>query len=166
MVDILTFLKGSDTPADDQKLFLKAQILFRLIGATDGHAKSFSVFLRPRGSFSITPLYDVLTAQPSLAERQIERKQMRLAMSVGDNRHYRIDQITGHHFVQTSTRARLPKRLIYAAISEIADTAGTAIDRVETMLPKNFPEAIHVSVKTAMEQRLNNLALTAQISGT
>ncbi len=38
IVDILELLKGGDTPAEDQKLFLKAQILFWLIGATDGHA--------------------------------------------------------------------------------------------------------------------------------
>ena len=160
MVDILTFLKGSDTPADDQKLFLKAQILFWLIGATDGHAKNFSVFLRPGGSFSMTPLYDVLTAQPSLDARQIERKQMRLAMSVGDNRHYRIDQILGRHFVQTSERAGLPKTLVQSAIGEIADAAGTAIDRIETTLPNDFPEAIHASVKAAMEKRLDSLGTT------
>lgn len=160
MVDILTFLKGSDTPADDQKLFLKAQILFWLIGATDGHAKNFSVFLRPGGSFSMTPLYDVLTAQPSLDARQIERKQMRLAMSVGDNRHYRIDQILGRHFVQTSERAGLPKTLVQSAIGEIADVAKTAIDRIETMLPNDFPEAIHASVKAAMEKRLYSLDAT------
>lgn len=157
MVDILNFLKGSDTPADDQKLFLKAQILFWLIGATDGHAKNFSVFLRPGSSFSMTPLYDVLTAQPSLDARQIERKQMRLAMSVGDNKHYRIDQIHARHFAQTSDRAGLPKTLFHSVISEIADTAKTAIDHVETSLPQDFPEAIHLSVKTAMEKRLNGL---------
>lgn len=160
MVDILTFFKGSDTPADDQKLFLKAQILFWLIGATDGHAKNFSVFLRPGGSFSMTPLYDVLTAQPSLDARQIERKQMRLAMSVGDNVHYRIDQILGRHFVQTSERAGLPKTLIHSAIGEIADAARTAIDQIETTLPDDFPDAIHASVKTAMEQRLDSLVIT------
>ncbi|RCK43650.1 toxin HipA [Thalassospira profundimaris] len=160
MVDILTFLRGSDTPADDQKLFLKAQILFWLIGATDGHAKNFSVFLRPGGSFSMTPLYDVLTAQPSLDARQIERKQMRLAMSVGDNRHYRIDQILGRHFVQTSDRAGLPKTLIQSAIDEIADAAGIAIDQIETTLPNDFPEAIHASVKAAMEKRLDSLVIT------
>ena len=160
MVDILTFLKGSDTPADDQKLFLKAQILFWLIGATDGHAKNFSVFLQPGGSFSMTPLYDVLTAQPSLDARQIKRKQMRLAMSVGDNRHYRIDQILGRHFVQTSERAGLQKTLVQSAIGEIADVAKTAIDRIETMLPNDFPEAIHASVKAAMEKRLYSLDAT------
>ncbi len=40
-------LKGSDTPEEDQLAFLKTQILFWLIGAPDGHAKNFNVFLIP-----------------------------------------------------------------------------------------------------------------------
>ena len=44
MVEILKLLNSSDVPAEDQKTFLKAQILFWLIGATDGHAKNFSIF--------------------------------------------------------------------------------------------------------------------------
>ncbi len=71
LVHILDLLKGSDSPADDRKTVLKAQILFWLIGATDGHAKNFSIFLRPGGSYGLAPLYDVLTAQPSLDARQI-----------------------------------------------------------------------------------------------
>src|SRR4029077_7923453 len=67
VVDGLNLLKGSDTPAEDQKAFLKAQVLFWLIGATDGHAKNFSIFLGRGGRFKLTPVYDVLTARPSLA---------------------------------------------------------------------------------------------------
>ena len=65
------------------------------MGATDGHAKNFSIFLGPGGRFYLTPLYDVLTAQPSLDDRLIERKQMKLAMSVGTSRHYKIEDISG-----------------------------------------------------------------------
>ncbi|MBT3330834.1 MAG: type II toxin-antitoxin system HipA family toxin, partial [Rhodospirillaceae bacterium] len=97
MLNILNLLKGSDSPAEDQETFLKAQILFWLIGATDGHAKNFSIFLSPGGRFSLTPLYDILTAQPSLSDHQINRKQMKLAMSVGNNRHYRVDTIHARH---------------------------------------------------------------------
>jgi serine/threonine-protein kinase HipA len=111
MGDILNLLKGGDTPAEDQKAFLKSQILFWLIGATDGHAKNFSVFLGRGGRFHMTPFYDVLTAQPSLDNRQIGRKQMKLAMSVGDSRHYKIDDIKGRHFIQTAERAGLPGSL-------------------------------------------------------
>ena len=94
IVEILKFLRGSDTPADDQSRFFKAQILFWLIGATDGHAKNFSVFLRPGGSYSLTPFYDVLTTQPCLDANQIMRRQMKLAMFVGNSRHYRITPAT------------------------------------------------------------------------
>lgn len=157
MIDILTFLKGSDSPADDQKRFLKAQMLFWLIGATDGHAKNFSVFLRPGGGYSLTPFYDILTAQPSLDARQIELKQMKLAMSAGSNRHYRIDEIHARHFIQTADDAGLPKPIVRDAIVEIAEAANQAIARIAPALPAGFPEQIHVSVKAAITARLHSL---------
>ena len=103
IVEIAELLKGSNDPAKDHRTLLKAQLIFWLIGATDGHAKNFSIFLNPGGGFALTPLYDVLSAQPSLDARQIERKQMKLAMSVGSNNHYRIDEIQPRHFVQTGS---------------------------------------------------------------
>jgi serine/threonine-protein kinase HipA len=157
MADILTLLKGSDRPPEDQASVLKAQILFWLIGATDGHAKNFSVFLGPGGSYRLTPLYDVLTAQPSFDARQVEAKQMRLAMSVGGNRHYRINEIAGRHFVQTGEAAGLPRPLIREAIEQMADTAEDALRQVEDALPTDFPEIIHVSVKDAVIGRLKSL---------
>jgi serine/threonine-protein kinase HipA len=38
IVEILEFLKGSDTPAEDQACFFKAHVVFWLIAATDGRA--------------------------------------------------------------------------------------------------------------------------------
>ncbi|MDR3435290.1 type II toxin-antitoxin system HipA family toxin [Telmatospirillum sp.] len=157
MVDILTLLKGSDRPPEDQATVFKAQILFWLIGATDRHAKNFSVFLGPGGSYRLTPLYDVLTAQPSFYARQIEAKQMRLAMSVGGNRHYRIDEIAGRHFVQTGEAAGLPRALIREAIEQMADTAEDTLRQIETVLPAGFPEIIQMSVKDAVINRLKSL---------
>jgi serine/threonine-protein kinase HipA len=162
LVQILDLLKGSDSPADDRKTVLKAQILFWLIGATDGHAKNFSIFLRPGGGYRLTPLYDVLTAQPSLDARQIERKQMQLAMSVGNSNHYRIHEVIGRHFVQTGEAAGLPKTLVRDAIAEIADTAEAALATVEHDLPANFPAAIHDSVKAGVKARLRSLRLTGE----
>jgi HipA-like protein len=158
MVEVLELLKGSDTPAEDFKRFLKAQVLFWLIGATDGHAKNFSVFLGAGGRFRMTPLYDVLTAQPSLRERQVERKQMRLAMSVGDSRHYRMDEIAGRHFVQTAQKARIATALAREVLDEVAGAADAALDAIKKQLPPGFPEKIHVSVKAAIQERLKRIA--------
>jgi serine/threonine-protein kinase HipA len=160
MVAILDLLKGSDTPAEDQMTFVKAQLLFWLLGATDGHAKNFSIYLGSGGSFHLTPLYDVLTAQPSLDSHQIQRKQMKLAMSVGDSRHYRIDQIHARHFVQTGAEAGLPKSLVPDAIEDIAARASDAIASIEKSLPKDFPAFIHESITAAVADRLRSMTIS------
>lgn len=157
MVDILTLLKGSDSPATDQKAFLKAQILFWLIGATDGHAKNFSIFLGQRGSFRLTPIYDVLSAQPSLDAHQIHEKQMKLAMFVGDNRHYAMEYIHGRHFVQTAERAGLPGAIAREALTEVAQETNSALEAIEGQLPPGFPEAIHESVRSGLLCRIKSI---------
>jgi len=158
MTDVLDMLKGSDTPIEDQETFLKAQIIFWLIGATDGHAKNFSVFLSPGGSFRMTPLYDILTAQPAQDASQIERKQMRMAMSVGDRRHYRFDQIHGRHFVQTAQRGGLPKKRAAALIEETAARAPKALETATANLRDDFPPAVVESVSNAVLSRVSRLS--------
>ncbi len=156
MVEIANLLKGSDRPAEDHRTLFQAQLAFWLIGATDGHAKNFSVFLHP-GGYALTPLYDVQTAQPSLDAHQIERRQMKLAMSVGDNRHYRIDEIAARHFFQTADRAGLPKALVRQAIEGVASGMPKAIDQLEAELPAGFPLALHEAVKAGTLARLRVL---------
>lgn len=157
IVPILELLKGSNAPAADQKRFLKAQVMFWLIGATDGHAKNFSLFLEPGGAFTLAPFYDVLTAQPSLDARQIESKQMRLAMSVGTNRHYGMDRIKGHHFLQTVDKAGLPASIAREALDEVTAAADGALSAVEAQLPPDFPPAIPASVGRCLRTRLGRI---------
>ena len=159
IVSILDLLKGSDSAADDQQAFFKAQVIFWLIGATDGHAKNFSIFIRPGATFQLTPLYDVLTAQPSLDSRQIEPKQMKLAMSVGDKNHYRMDTILARHFLQTADKAGMPKMLARSALDDVATSAAAALDQMSKVLPSGFPEVIHDSVSKGVTARLRSLEL-------
>jgi len=160
MGDVLGLLNGSDTPIADQDIFLKAQLVFWLMGATDAHAKNFSLFLSPGGSYRMTPLYDIVTAQGALDARQIERKQMRMAMSVGDSRHYRFDQIHGRHFVQTALRAGLSRKRATDLIEEIAARAPDALEEAANAMPEAFPQALVEAVRTAMMERLGSLTLT------
>jgi serine/threonine-protein kinase HipA len=102
----------------------------------------------------------VLSAQPSLDTGQIRRNQMKLAMSVGENNHYRFDGIHARHFVQTGEEAKLPKRLVRNAIEGIRTQASAAIEQIEGTLPEGFPEEIHASIKAAVTQRLRSLELT------
>lgn len=160
MTDVLGLLMGSDTPMEDQAIFLKAQLIFWLIGATDGHAKNFSVFLSPGGSYRMTPLYDILTAQSALNARQIERQQMKMAMSVGNNRHYRFDQIHGRHFLQTAMRAGLSQTRATDIIEEVADHAAVALEKAAASLPAGFPQELPDSVSAVVRSRLDGLNMT------
>jgi len=157
IASIAKLLLGSDDPQADQLAFFKAQILFWLIGATDGHAKNFSIFLAPGGRYRLTPFYDVLTAQPSLDAHQIRRNQFKLAMSVGNSRRYRIFDIHGRHFVETGRTAGLSAQLIGQAIDEIREDFEHAFSDVEQHLPAHFPEAIHASVAVSARERLRHL---------
>lgn len=159
LVDLLTLLKGADDPARDQRTVLMAQAVFWLIGATDGHAKNFSLFLGPGGRFRLTPLYDILSAQPSAESRQIERKHMKLAMSVGTKAHYRMDSIHARHFMQTAAVAGLPPALVRGVLEEVAETAETAVERVGEALPPGFPEVIHESIRRAVAERRPGLVV-------
>lgn len=161
IVAIAALLEGSDTPLDDRLKLLKAQLAFWLMGATDGHAKNFSVFLHPGGGYSLTPLYDVLSAQPSLDARRIERKQMKLAMSVGDKKHYRIDEIAGRHFLQTGEQMGLSKAIVGKAVVEIASGMTAALAALESELPAGFPQRLNKSMNAAIQARIRLLALGA-----
>lgn len=157
MVEILNLLKGSDQPAEDQKAFLKAQIIFWLIGATDGHGKNFSIYLGQGGRFILTPFYDVLTAQPFFDAHKLQKKEMKMAMSVGSNNHYKMADIQGRHFVQTVQKAGLPDYIAKEALDEIAGMAEKAMQSLEEKLPEDFPAEIHESVIRAVKSRLKSL---------
>lgn len=154
---ILDLLKGSDEPEQDQTQFLKAVIAFWLLGATDGHAKNFSLFLSPGGRFRLTPLYDVISAQPSADAGQIPRNRMKLAMSVGDKRHYVVDTVMPRHFIQTAARAGVGASIVERAFTEIRAAAPGAVEQVRNELPKGYPIPMADSIIGGFENRLRFL---------
>lgn len=157
IIDIISLLQASDESTLDQTALFKAQILFWLIGATDGHAKNFSIFLRPGGGFSLTPFYDVLSAQQAFDANQIPRKSYRLAMSFGKSRKYRILEITGRHFVETGKEAGLGPTIIREVITSVLEDAGAATDKALSEMPVDFSVQIHECIKRAIGSRLGQL---------
>lgn len=154
MYEILELLKGSDTPDEDIAAFLRANILFWLLVATDGHAKNFSIFLTPGGRYRLTPLYDVLSAQPSLDANQIRRKQFKLAMSVGKNRHYALDAVVPRHFVQTARIAGIGAPLVHSLFADLAANALRQASAVAEALPAGFPQDMVDSILGGIAGRL------------
>lgn len=151
---ILNLLQGSDDPEADRRFFLKAQIVFWLLGATDGHAKNFSVFLRPGGRFRLTPLYDVMSVQPAVDASQVRRNQMKLALAVGENRHYVVHEIMPRHFQQTATRSGIPASVVQGIFSELREAEQSAVSKAMDELPAGFPEKLARSIVNGLRARL------------
>ncbi len=160
MRDIIELLKGSDMPEQDIATFMRARILFWMLGATDGHAKNFSITLGPGGRFRLTRLYDVLSAQPSLDAGQIQQKKFKLAMSVGKNRHYPVEEIKPRHFLQTAELAGVGAPLMRAIFEDLGANAVEQTDAVIAALPRNFPDQLVASVRAGVKSRLRLLADT------
>ncbi len=152
---IMDMLKGSDDPLADRITFLKSQLIFWLIGATDGHAKNFSIALGPQGRFRLAPLYDVLTVQPTFDQRHIGHGAFKMSMSVGNNRKYRVLDIHGRHFMETATACGLDRADSIKAIEEVREQCATIFDTL--MLPAAFPEEIVDSVRLAAQSRMLTL---------
>jgi serine/threonine-protein kinase HipA len=95
---------------------MKAQIVFWLLAAIDGHAKNFSIFLTP-GGYRLTPLYDVMSAAP-YPEFPVQK--IKLAMALGDKGYYRLSQIQLRHFYQTGQKAGLREQDMDSIFSDLA----------------------------------------------
>jgi len=158
IADGLHLLAGSDRPNEDRLAFFKAQILFWLIGTTDGHAKNFSIALRPGGGFGMTPFYDVLTAQKAVDDGQIRQNRMRLAMSVGNENHYRINEVVRRHFLQSAKTTGLGEQLIDNMVDDVLKQISGSIERTRADLPQGFPAALLNSFVEGIQRRAENLS--------
>lgn len=154
MTAILELLKASDEPEIDRRRFLEAQIMFWLLGATDGHAKNFSVFLLPGGRFRLAPLYDVISTQPARDAGQMRKNAMKLALAVGERRHYVLDTILPRHFMQTAAANGMPEQTVREIFQALLDRRDVAICHVMDDLPSDFPEPLAQSIVAGLRRRL------------
>ncbi len=154
---ILRVLSGSDEPAVDQATFLKANIWYWLLGATDGHAKNFSVALGPSGRYRLTPLYDILSVEPLVDAGQVRHNQYEVSMAVGDSRHYVMGSIAPQHFVQTARRAGVGERAVEAIFEELLEAVPAAIEAVAAGLPADFPAHFVAPIFGGVRARLQSL---------
>lgn len=161
IIDCLDLLGASDEVTLDRQAFMKAVIAFWLLGATDGHAKNFSVFLYPGGGFRLTPLYDVLSVQPVVDARKLTRNRNRnrycMAMAMGDRRHYQVESILTRHFYQTGARAGLDEGTIRGLFAQIVADAPEAIRATRAGLPRWFPKDLATSIFGGFNSRLRLL---------
>jgi serine/threonine-protein kinase HipA len=144
LLDIARILRGSVKRDADLACLLKAQLLFWMLAATDGHAKNFSIRLLSQGRFQLTPLYDVLSIWPIMGEgpNKISWHNARLAMSVrGRNKHYLLKNIQRRHFNAMAAQCGVAETA-EPLIRDILAATPAVIASVQKNLPKGFPQQV------------------------
>jgi len=144
LINIARILRTSVSRDADLTNLLKAQILFWMLAATDGHAKNFSIRILSQGRLQLTPLYDVLSIWPIMGKgsNKISWHNAKLAMSVrGKNKHYLLKSIQRRHFNATARQFGLDETA-EPVIRDILAATPVVIESVQKDLPKDFPQNV------------------------
>lgn len=139
----MELLFGSAHAAENRRDFMRTQLVFWLLAAIDGHAKSFSIFLQSGGAYRLTPRYDILSAHPMLGHGRdrLSPHKIRMAMAVcGKNRHYRWKEITARHWLETAKRCGYSD--MKAVMEELIAHTPKVVEQTTARLPGKFPEQI------------------------
>lgn len=158
MSAILRVLTTSSRAREDCRTFVKAQLVFWLLAATDGHAKNFSLFHERGGTYRLTPLYDVLSAWPIIGPgpRQLPWQKARLAMAVRSrNAHRKLKDILPRHWDAVTRLASLGDAS--ALVAEVAAQTPQVIATVSRHLPRGFPARVSDRIFAGMEEQSKRL---------
>ncbi|WP_305403940.1 type II toxin-antitoxin system HipA family toxin [Photobacterium leiognathi] len=147
IASIMQFLLGSRTSTQDREVFFKAQILFWLLAAIDGHGKNFSLFLEPESRYSMTPLYDIISAYPLMDSNSIPKQKAKMAMALtGTKKYYKWQTIQPRHFLSTAKAVGFSTQRANELMSEMKNQAPSVIEKVRQQLPNDFPTDISESI--------------------
>lgn len=162
--DIMNVLDGSMSRELDRRTFFQAQILFWMLCAPDGHAKNFSLFLRPGGRYQLTPLYDVLSAYPVLGEgpTKVSPFKAKMAMAVrSKNPHWKMREILRRHWVAAGVRYGVVTedgRQAQHIVDDLVERTPLVVATVQQMLPDHFPAQLADSILGGLQDAAKNLA--------
>ena len=161
---ILDILNGSRRRTQDRETFFRAQLLLWLLCSPDGHAKNFSLALHAGGAFSLTPLYDVVSAYPVLGSgpNHVAPHRVKLAMALRcTNAHWRLRDILRRHWEAVGRRHGIVSEAgqgVAWLIQDVIDKTPAALDAVAARLPAGFPMKVADSILGGTRSAVRRLA--------
>jgi serine/threonine-protein kinase HipA len=160
---ILDVLNTSRRRAQDRENFFRAQLMFWLMCAPDGHAKNFSIALHAGGAFSMTPLYDVVSAYPVLGNgaNRISAHRVKLAMALRcTHAHWRMRDILRRHWEEVGRRNGVVSasgQTVDGLIHDIIERTPAALEAVAAKLPAGFPAHVGDSILNGIASAVRRL---------
>lgn len=161
---IMKLLATSIDPDRDRRTFFQAQVLFWMLRATDGHAKNFSISLRPGGAYELTPLYDVLSAYPVIGTgtNQLSPFKAKMAMAVrSKNAHWLMRNIVRRHWLAVGAAhgvVAADGRSTEVVLDDIVAKTPEVVRSVRALLPERFPDHVANSILNGLQHAADKLA--------
>lgn len=156
--NIMRLLLGSADPSKDRDTFFSSQVLFWLLAAIDGHAKNFSIHIEAGGKYRLTPLYDIMSVHPLIANKQLQQKKIKMAMALkGKNNHYLWHDIQRRHFLSMAKNANYSTQRAEELLDNMLEKVDSVIEQVSDKLPKRFPRKIYEPIFEGMKNAKNKL---------
>lgn len=157
--DVMKFLLGSANPIHDRDVFFCSQILFWLLANHNGHAKNFSVFIEPAGKYRLTPLYDIQSAYPAIAENTLDSHKINMAMPLWSKAAPTYwHQIKRVDFLETAKHIHYSVERAEAILDDMLARVDTVIQQVSANLPQAFPKHVSEPIFEGMRFMKNKLA--------
>ncbi|WP_064609855.1 type II toxin-antitoxin system HipA family toxin [Photobacterium sp. J15] len=159
--EIMALLMGSSNALQDRDDFMRFQVFQWIVGATDGHAKNFSIYLEQGGAYRLTPFYDILSAYPIVGGSGLNIRKLKLAMGLkaSKGKKYQIDKIYARHFIATASDVGFSKERMSEILDDFVVALPAAIERLDKRLPENFPANIKKVIFEHSLARVKRLAL-------
>ncbi|WP_211665339.1 type II toxin-antitoxin system HipA family toxin [Leucothrix arctica] len=153
MVEIMKLLERSDNAEKDRHDFMKINFLFWLMCAPDGHAKNFSIFILQGGKFKMTPFYDVLSLYPLMANRQINQRDIKMAMGLkGSKQYYNWygPSLTIDHVLSTADQCGFSRDIMYDIVKTALAQTEEVIQKAEQLIPSDLSRDVSNSIFDGM----------------
>lgn len=141
---LLRVLHAGAEPEGDVAQLLLAQLMFWVLGNTDGHGKNFSLFLYPNNQrYALTPLYDVISLWPIVgnAPSQMQAKSMSLAIALRTPKAKRkLQDIDGADWAAVARLSGVPG--LQTRMLTLLGALPAALGRVAAQAPPGFPQRL------------------------
>ena len=149
----MRLLAGSADDGDRQS-FALTQLAFWLMGATDGHAKNYSIFLERGDTYISTPLYDVLSIFPYVGDgaNQFRWRKVGPAMALrSKNVHWHFYDTRPRHWHALAMKVGGP--VVWEAMVRLVQSVEPALEQIERTLPEDFPPRTWETISQGMRSQ-------------
>lgn len=164
---ILAILAGSEMAELDAATFVRTQLAFWLLAAPDAHAKNFSLSIRPREQYRLTPIYDVLSAWPIIGHGPKEWHVSKVGLAMGvrgkAGLHRQLNKIHVAHWKRLALSTGLPG--LFGTMVAMVDALPATLATVEGQLPDDFPPLLWERIRDGMLRQREGFLAALLASG-